>query len=111
MKTPHFVGHSENGDKTKTEMESERAMIWSEDEKTDEEQRYKTEQFFRRNQQLNENDDRADIRDGIAETKGKKLRVNMVHSRRKQMPKEHNTKIFRMLKDMRSYMSRENERK
>ena len=93
MKTPHFVGHSENGDKTKTEMESERAMIWSEDEKTDEEQRYKTEQFFRRNQQLNENDDRADIRDGIAETKGKKLRVNMVHSEESKCQKSTTPKF------------------
>ena len=64
-----------------------------------------------RNQQLNENDDRADIRDGIAETKGRKLRVSGLRGRTKLVPREHNTKIFRMLKDMRSYMSRENERK
>ena len=37
MKTPHFTGHSENGDKRKIEMESDMAILCSEDEKMDEE--------------------------------------------------------------------------
>lgn len=61
---------------------------------------------------LNENDDKADIRDGIAETKGKRMRTSGEDlSKLRMAPREQNTKIYRMLKDMRSYLNRESQRK
>ena len=61
---------------------------------------------------MNEHEDKADMRDGIAETKGRLMRTTGEDmSNLKMVPREHNTKIYRMLKDMRSYISREDERK
>ena len=61
---------------------------------------------------MNEHEDKADARDGIADTKGKVMRTTGEDmSSLKMVPREQNTKIFRMLKDMRSYISREDERK
>ena len=70
------------------------------------------DEFYRRNQQMNEQEDKADARDGIAQTKGKMMRTTGEDmSQLKMVPREQNTKIFRMLKDMRSYIDREDERK
>ena len=66
----------------------------------------------RLNQLLNDLDDKADIRDGIAELKGKLLRtsgedVNM----NKLGSHEKQTKISRILNEMRTYLDREKERR
>ena len=50
----------------------------------------------------NDNDDKADVRDGIAETKGIKRKINNDYgSKLKLVPREENTKVFKMLKEMR----------
>ena len=50
----------------------------------------------------NDNDDKADVRDGIAESKGIKRKINNDYgSKLKLVPHEENTKVFKMLKEMR----------
>ena len=66
----------------------------------------------RLNWHLNELDDKADVRDGIAQTKGKIMRASGEDiSRLVMKPREQQTKIARMLRDMRFYLERERERK
>ena len=56
----------------------------------------------------NENDDKADVRDGIAETKGVKHRLNTGYGLGlKMVPREQNTKVYKMLKELRSFMQQE----
>ena len=51
---------------------------------------------------LNDNDDKADVRDGIAETKGAIRKINNDYGAKlKLVPKEENTKVFKMLKEHR----------
>ena len=57
---------------------------------------------------LNDNDDKADVRDEIAETKGIKRKVNEDYrTKLRLVPREQNTKIYKMLKQLRGFMQRE----
>ena len=54
---------------------------------------------------MNENDDKADVRDGIAETKGVLNRLNTGYGLSlKMVPREQNTKVYKMLKQLRGSM-------
>ena len=87
-------------------------MFSSDDELLDTDEVRQQEDWLKYNQLLNENDDKADVRDGIAETKGKRMRASGEDlSKLRMAPREQNTKIFRMLKDMRSYLDKEFKRK
>ena len=57
-------------------VQSELCAMTSDGDFLDSEQRREEEEWLRQNQILNENDDKADVRDGIAETKGKVLRAS-----------------------------------
>ena len=60
----------------------------------------------------NENDDKADVRDGIAETKGMKRELNKDYrSVLKLVPRDQNTKVFKMLKQQRKFNQREEKMK
>ena len=61
---------------------------------------------------MNEHEDKADVRDGITDTKGKIMRTTGEDmSSLKMVPRDQNTKIYKMLKDMRSHITREDQRK
>ena len=48
---------------------------------------------------MNEQDDKADTREGIAETKGLKRKINEDYRAiLKLVPRQQNTKVFKMLK-------------
>lgn len=48
---------------------------------------------------MNEQDDKADVREGIAETKGLKRKINEDYrAMLRLVPREQNTKVFKMLK-------------
>ena len=58
-----------------TDIEGDIDLLLDEEDFQNEEERKKAEKWHREIQKLNENDDRADVRDGIAETKGVKMQA------------------------------------
>ena len=72
------------------------------------EERRELENWMRNVALMNDNDDKADIRDGIAETKGVRHRINTGYGNGlKMVSREENTKVFKMLKQLRGFMKRE----
>mmetsp|Transcript_24573 Transcript_24573/g.32915 ORF Transcript_24573/g.32915 Transcript_24573/m.32915 type:complete len:94 (+) Transcript_24573:592-873(+) len=58
----------------------------------------------------NDLDDKADVRDGIADSKGKLRNINDEYRAfLKLVPHEQNTKVYKMLKQLRTYMHRQRE--
>ena len=63
------------------------------------------------NQILNERDDKAEVREGISNTKGKLICVQKDHATREFVPIDQKTKIYQMMRGMRSQMKADKERK
>ena len=63
------------------------------------------EEFIRQNQKLNEDDEEAEVRDGIAETKGKLMKTTSIDRKALRLvPREQNSVTYKKLKGMKSYL-------
>lgn len=88
--------------------------MFSSDHSVDNLGRQKQRKWLNENRKLNENDDKADRLDGIAETKGQVNHTSGSDINRlkiKAESREKQVKLNRMLQDMRGYIERENKRK